>query len=54
MEKITIFSHIQSNELALEAVLLDADKKGAEKLLNLGDIFYKTFWLDLFPNCAYN
>ncbi len=38
--KIAVLSDIHSNIFALEAVLADAYNRGAEKLLNLGDILY--------------
>ena len=38
--RIAAFSDIHSNVFALEAVISDAKHRGAEKMLNLGDIFY--------------
>lgn len=38
--KIAVLSDIHSNVFALEAVLHDAEKRGVELMLNLGDILY--------------
>jgi predicted phosphodiesterase len=38
--KIAVLSDIHSNVFALEAVVDDATKRGVERMLNLGDIFY--------------
>ncbi len=38
--KIAVLSDIHSNVFALEAVIDDAKKQGAEQMLNLGDVFY--------------
>jgi predicted phosphodiesterase len=44
MDKIAVFSDIHGNALALEAVLRDADQRGACTLINLGDLFYGPLW----------
>ena len=38
--KIAVLADIHGNVFALEAVLADAEKKGATQLLNLGDVLY--------------
>lgn len=38
--KFAVLSDIHSNVFALEAVIDDANRHGAEQMLNLGDIFY--------------
>lgn len=40
MEKVAIISDIHSNIYALKAVVEDAEKKGYDTFINLGDIFY--------------
>ncbi|WP_422413702.1 MULTISPECIES: metallophosphoesterase family protein [unclassified Endozoicomonas] len=40
MKKIAVLSDIHSNVWALEAILLDAKRKGVDGLINLGDILY--------------